>query len=82
MEALPQLKVFIDGRTDFYGEDFVKEFSDTTALQTNWISILNKYDIRWTLMPTDHRLNLALALLPQWQRTYSDSVATIYLKRP
>jgi hypothetical protein len=82
MQYLPEHKVFVDGRADFYGENLLREFSDTTALHTNWTQVVQKYDVRWTLMPTDHRLNLALALLPGWERAYADKVATIYCRNP
>ena len=81
MEALPEHKVFVDGRTDFYGEELIKEFSDATALRSNWVAVLSNHDVQWTLMPTDHRLNLALALLqPQWSCIYTDAVASIWRK--
>jgi hypothetical protein len=75
---LPDHKVFIDGRADFYGEALIREFSNTAALGTNWPATLAKYDVSWTLMPTEHRLNLALALLPGWHCAYSDEVAMVY----
>jgi len=81
MQYLPKHKVFVDGRADFYGENLLREFSDTTALHTNWTQVLQKYDVRWTLMPTDHRLNLALALLPGWHCAYSDEVAMVYSRQ-
>jgi hypothetical protein len=80
MQYLPDHKVFVDGRADFYGEELLREFSDTTALRTNWTQVLQKYDVSWTLMPTDHRLNLALAMLPSWHCAYSDEVATVFCK--
>jgi Rps23 Pro-64 3,4-dihydroxylase Tpa1-like proline 4-hydroxylase len=81
MQELPEHKVFVDGRTDFYGETLLKEFEQTTALRSNWVAVLDKYDVAWTLMPSDHRLNLALALLqPQWSCIYTDSVAAIWRK--
>jgi hypothetical protein len=82
MRVSPQHKVFVDGRADFYGESLIREFSDTTALGTNWTHVLQKYDIRWTLMPANHRLNLALALLPGWRCVYSDQVAEVFCKTP
>jgi hypothetical protein len=82
MEALPGHPVFIDGRTDFYGESLVKEFEAATGLATNWMQPLARYDVRWTLMPTDHPLNLALALLPAWRCVYSDQVAEVFCKTP
>jgi hypothetical protein len=81
MEELPGHKVFVDGRADFYGEELLKEFDQTTALRSNWVAVLDKYDVAWTLMPSDHRLNLALALLrPQWSCIYTDEVAQIWRK--
>lgn len=79
MWALPEHRTFVDGRTDFFGEDLIREFSDTTALQTNWTEALTKYDVQWTLMPQTHRLNLALK---DWSCVYSDSVATIRSRSP
>jgi hypothetical protein len=81
MEFLPEHKVFVDGRADFYGEGLVKEFDAVTALQTNWFQILKQHDVAWTLMPSEHRLNVALDLLPGWQRAFSDQTATIFLKQ-
>jgi len=42
MEVLPEHKVFVDGRTDFYGEPLIREFDDTAALRTNWPAALEK----------------------------------------
>jgi hypothetical protein len=80
MEVLPHHRVFVDGRADFYGEPLVKEFDDVTALHTNWTQILTKYEVTWTLMPTEHRLNAALPLAG-WQLAYSNNVATIFRRR-
>jgi hypothetical protein len=78
MEILPERKTFVDGRTDFFGEDLIREFSDTTALRTNWVTALEKYHVQWMLMPTDHRLNLALAEWGTWSCVHSDEVAMIW----
>ena len=82
MEALPEHKVFVDGRTDFYGDGLIREFEATAGVRTNWTQALEKYSVSWSLMPADHRMNLALALLPGWERVYSNDVATIYVKTP
>jgi hypothetical protein len=82
VHALPARRVFIDSRQDFYGEALLREFDAVTGLRTNWSAVLDKYDVRWTLMPTEHRLNIALALQSNlWQRTYRDDIATIFVKR-
>ena len=82
LQALPEHRVFVDGRTDFYGESLIHQYDDTSALRTNWMQALDQYHVSWTLLPTDHRLNLALALLPSWQCVYSNEVATVFRKLP
>jgi len=79
LHELPEHKVFIDSREDFYGEPFLREFDATAGLNTNWTAALVKYDVRWTLMPTSHRLNQALAA-SGWHCLYSNDVAMIYRK--
>ena len=79
--VLPEHRVFVDGRTDFYGEQFIRQYDATASLSTNWMDALTRYDVAWTLMPSDHRLNLALALLPGWSCAYSDAVAMVYCKK-
>ncbi len=80
LQVLPEHKVFVDGRTDFYGESLIHEFQDTAALSTNWTQALDKYHVSWTLMPAEHRFNQALALSPGWQELYSDAVARIFCR--
>ncbi|MDW8345112.1 MAG: hypothetical protein RMM51_11580, partial [Verrucomicrobiae bacterium] len=75
--ALPEHPVFIDGRADFFGEEHVRTFDRVTDLQPGWAEPLEKYEVRWTLMPPDHRLNAALALAG-WQKIYEDKTAVIY----
>jgi hypothetical protein len=74
--------VFVDGRTDFYGESLIRQYDDTSLLHTNWQQALEQYHVDWTLMPADHRLNLALALLPGWHCAYSNEVAAVFHKQP
>ncbi len=81
MKALPEHKTYVDGRTDFYGEDFIREFADLTALRPNWVEPLQKYQVQWTLMPTNHRLNLALAEWEGWSCVHSDEVAMIWWRK-
>jgi hypothetical protein len=82
LHALPEHRVFVDGRTDFYGESLIREYDDTCLLHTNWLQALQHYNVSWTLLPSDHRLNLALALLPNWHLAYSNEVAAIFCRQP
>jgi hypothetical protein len=80
MWVMPERKVFVDGRTDFYGEAFIRNFLDMTQLRPGWRAKLDASKVSWTLLTTDHPLTQALALLPDWRRAYSDPLATIYTR--
>lgn len=81
MWYLPAHKTFVDGRTDFFGEPGIREFSQVTALGPDWEKPLAKREVQWVLMPADHRLNRALDRLPQqWTGVYSDAVARVWRK--
>ncbi len=82
MLALPDHKVYVDGRTDFYGEAFIRDFVDMTQLNPGWREKLEASGVRWTLLTTDAPLTQALAQQPAWRRVYSDPLATIFHRDP
>jgi len=79
---LPERKVFIDGRNDFYGETLLRDFTDVNRLKPAWEAVLTKYHVGWTILPRDHPLNELLALHMDWSLAYTDDVAAIYARRP
>jgi len=80
MLVLPERKVFIDGRNDFYGRELIEEFNTVDDVKPGWEQVLNKYHVGWTLLPPKHPLNSLLALHPDWKRVYADDVAVIYVR--
>ncbi len=81
LQALTNHPVFVDGRTDFYGEALIRQYDDTSLLHTNWSQALDQYHVAWTLLPGDQRLNLALALSPGWHCVYSNNDALIFRRQ-
>jgi hypothetical protein len=80
--AIPERKVFIHPNLDVYGEELVKEFLQVNDAKDGWDEILRKYHVGWTILPTDHRLNVILAHRADWKLVYSDPVASIYGRIP
>ena len=78
MLAMPAHKVFVDGRNDFYGPDFIREFDKASQVHPGWDTVLQKYNVGWTILPRAHALNNLLALRRDWRLVYSDEVASIY----
>lgn len=52
----PAQTVFIDARTDFYGEKLLREYADVIHLSDGWEDILDRYDVVWMLIPLDGEL--------------------------
>jgi hypothetical protein len=80
MLCLPERKVFIDGRNDFYGEKLVEEFNLVDDLKPGWEDVFKKYNVGWTILPTKHPLNAVLALRNDWRLVYGDEVATVHAR--
>ncbi len=78
--TLPEHKVFVDSRLDFYITDFIKEYVQVATVKPGWADLLDKYGVNWALLPADHRLSVMLGLHSQWQEVYRDEVAVIYAR--
>ena len=81
MLYLPERKVFVDGRNDFYGGPFIEEFEQVDNVTTNWSAVLTKYKVGWTILPRRHALNQLLALDTGWSLVYTDAVTAIHSRR-
>ena len=80
--VMPEHKVFVDGRNDFYGAALIQEFRDVSEVHTNWEPVLRKYGVGWTILPRLHPLNELLALRTDWSLAYDDDVTAIYVRKP
>jgi hypothetical protein len=79
--AWPKYKVFIDGRTDMYGANRVKEYIKVTQAQPGWENTLEKYQVAWVFQDPSSSLSKILLERSDWKLVYSDGVANIFLKR-
>ena len=79
--AWPAYRVFMDGRSDMYGEKFVSAYFRVAQAQRGWKEVLEKHDITWVLFDTESPLSAALQEQRDWQPIYSDRVATIFVKK-
>jgi hypothetical protein len=75
--------VFIDGRIEMYGNDFLArdvaaERGDRAALA----QLLARYGIGWALLQRHSPEADALGDLPGWQRVYADDIAVVYRRTP
>jgi hypothetical protein len=63
-----RMKVFADGRSDFYGQDFLETYATVVEVRPGWDAVLRQYGVRFVLAPPDHALVSALSLSTGWKR--------------
>ena len=69
-------KVFFDGRSDFYGSDFMKNYIRLVEVRPNWQDELAKHGFTHALLPNRYSLIPALKQAG-WRQVYTDEVATL-----
>ncbi|MFN8195641.1 MAG: hypothetical protein U0R80_15320 [Nocardioidaceae bacterium] len=79
MWRLPDRAVFVDGRTDLYGDDFVvHDFLDTAEARPGWQQTLDRWDIDLVVIERDGSLARALGDDPSWRLAFSDDRAAVF----
>ncbi len=74
----PQYRVFIDGRADLYGDDFLQDFARTYYVTgPDWERTFRKWDIQTVILPPDAPVVAGLRLSHSWKEVYSDSQAVV-----
>jgi hypothetical protein len=79
--AWPNYLVFMDGRSDMYGEKLGSAYLKLANVQPEWKDIISKFDISWIIFDTHSALTAVLRDQTDWQPIYSDQVATIFVKK-
>ena len=74
------LPVFIDGRSELYGDDQLRRYATMIHLESGWQDTITSLGITKVLMPRDSRLAAALTRAG-WIPVAVDSVGVL-LKKP
>ena len=79
----PEDPVYIDGRADLYGDQFMEDFAATYYLRgPAWAQALERWEIRTVVLPPDAPLVTALRATPGWAVIFSDGQAVVLSKQP
>ena len=76
----PAQKVFIDGRSDFYGPEVGNDYVRLSGGAWNWPQLLDKYRFNLALLPVESALAQILKQAPDW-RVLEDDGKRILLVR-
>lgn len=74
-----QRKVFFDGRSDFYGVDFMKQYIALVEVRPGWDKMIERHSFTHALLPNNYSLIPALEQRG-WRVTHRDSTATLLAK--
>jgi len=74
----PSTKVFIDGRSDFYGDDFEKKTLEVLNVNYGWDQTLSKFGVDTVLLPPNSPLTGALKESSRWRVVYDDGIALVF----
>jgi len=74
----PRVKVFVDGRFDFYGAEHTQEYLDITAGKHDWERRLRKHGVDAVLLPVGSPLSSTLKESGRWIPVYDDGVAILF----
>jgi hypothetical protein len=78
------IPTFIDGRAELFGSGFIRKYVEAIHLTGDeprlLENMLERWNIRWTLLRRDEPANRLLAHLPGWHRAYVDDKAMIFVR--
>ena len=77
-QLYPAHKVFIDGRSDFYGQDFEQKFFDLMSVKYDWQQYLTQYNIDTIVLSPTAPLAGAIKESRHWRAVYDDKVAIVF----
>ena len=78
----PDYRVYIDGRADVYGDDFMSQFASAYYVTNDWKKPLRQWSIWTVVLPPDSPLVTALRSSPEWKQIYTDAQAAVLRRVP
>jgi hypothetical protein len=79
--SLPDIPVFVDGRTDLYGDALLTRYLDAATASDDWQAVLDEYAIDTVLIETESGLAAALREQSDWQLLYENDLASLFARR-
>lgn len=79
--ALPEYPVFIDGRTDLYGDAYLQLWARVVTAEPGWEQVLDEYRVGIVLLEPHWPLTKVLPYRG-WQEVYRDNRSVLFLRPP
>ncbi len=75
-----RIPVFIDGRTELYGDDFFQYYLQTIRVGEDWQQPLDEMDVELVLLRRSSALATVLQVSADWQEVYNDDLARVFVR--
>jgi hypothetical protein len=75
-------KVFIDGRSDFYGPEFCEQYIALLGVKYNWEQTLARYQVNTILLPVEAPLASTIKESRNWRVVFDDGSAIVFRPAP
>jgi hypothetical protein len=76
----PRVRMVVDDRHDFYGEDFLKSYLKMVHVEPGWEDFLRQHQAHCVVVPKESALANILAETEGWKVIYSDDVAAAFVR--
>lgn len=80
MFAVPEYPVFVDGRTDLYGDAFLTQYLQTAFAGDGWRETLDSYAINTVVIEKDSGLARQLRDENGWGEVYTDDMVAVFVR--
>ena len=74
------IPVFVDGRADVYGDEFLHYYRRTFDLTSRWRQPLDEFEVDYIIIEQSSPLSNLLLTSGQWLETYTDDVAVVFTR--
>jgi hypothetical protein len=75
-----RLPVFVDGRADVYGDEFLTYYRKSYGVEEDWQRPLDEFSVDYVLMEQGSPLSVLLITSEQWREAYADDVAQVFVR--
>ena len=77
----PRQRIFVDGRSDFFGKEISEQYLQTLKGQHGWDRLMKQYDFNAALIPSQSALASLLRVASDWQLVEDDGQAALFRRR-
>ena len=77
----PANPVYIDGRIDMYGDEFVKEYLNIILGYADWREPFDRYGVQIVIVAPKSVMATGLRNAADWQQVFGDETAVVFTRR-